>query len=1150
MKRLFLLAFALIGFFGVHAQESADSETDSLYIFTDLFFKYVQEDDTEKAIFYGNKLKREMDSFGLGDNSAYCSTIETLADLYYSKGNVDKTLSLLNELRPIKKEVCGDNSLDYYKFLIKLVECYSDLEKYTEAVHLGAEAVKILGMVLGPENPNYATSLSNLANDYYSLDNYSEALRIETEAMEIRRKVLGTEHPDYVESLLNISSYHYLLGNYTEAIRFGTEAKEIQRKLLGENHSDYAQSLSNLAVCYAAMGNYLEAIRLETEAMDIYKNIYGAEHSAFVQSFNLLAGYNEALGNYPEAIRLSKEAVEIVKKVLGPDDPNYASYLANLSYYYSLYGDYSEAIRFGLEALELKKKNLGPDDASYAISLNNLATCYLHLGNYSEAIRLVTESLEIQKKVLGPEHSDYATSLSILASCYSSLGDYAEAIRLEKEALEIRRNVLGLEHPQYSVSLNNLAICYSALGNYTEAIRLENEALEIQGKSFASESLDYLQILSNLIFFHSNLGQFTEAIGLGRETLELHKDVLDIAHPACSQFFSNLANCYASVGNYSEAIRLGTEAKEIQRKVLGPDHPNYAISLSNLAYYSYSLGNLADYYSYFDQSLHSSQKHILSSFSSLSSRLQETLWTNSIASSFYSGFPSTVFKFRTNESVSELYDMTALFAKGILLNTGIEIRKLILESRDPSLVARYDALASDRSIFDKQLEKPISERAVNMDSLRSAIDRKEMELARDSKAYGDFSRNLRITWRDVQESLDEDDIAVEFLDFPVYDTDSVMYVALTLKKGYVAPRMITLFEESQLDSVPEGSLYTDTSLYDLLWKPLESELSGAKDVYFSPSGDLHRIGIEYVPITPTENMCDRYTLHRLSSTRQLAVIRDGVEGEGGVLYGGLDYDAMPDKESAVTEGGDGTRSFRYVPRAYVDSLDLRGTLSYLPSTKEEAERIASDMKKCNMPCMSYTGKEGTEESFKQLDGTRLRVLHIATHGFYFTEEEADEKHFARPILQEDETSYQEDKPMTRSGLLLSGCRPALNHETIPDGAEDGILTAQEISELDLRGLDLVVLSACQTGLGDIVSGEGVFGLQRGFKSAGAKTIVMSLWKVDDNATLDLMVSFYGHYLKGKSKEEAFCLAREELRRKCQPGEMRPDWAAFVILDGN
>ena len=302
-------------------------------------------------------------------------------------------------------------------------------------------------------------------------------------------------------------------------------------------------------------------------------------------------------------------------------------------------------------------------------------------------------------------------------------------------------------------------------------------------------------------------------------------------------------------------------------------------------------------------------------------------------------------------------------------------------------------------------------------------------------------------------------------------------------------------------------------------------------------------------MSATENICDRYALHRLSSTRQLALIQSDTEGEAGVLYGDLDYDKDTGMGRNSASTGSRKRIYKKVHRAIVDSLDLRGTLSRLPYTKKETEKIARDMKRSNVPCILYTDKDGTEESFKLLDGTRPRILHIATHGFYLTKQEAVESNFARPKLLEAEHEYREDKPMTRSGLLLSGCRPALNHDTIPEGVEDGILTAQEISHLDLRGLDLVVLSACQTGLGDIASGEGVFGLQRGFKSAGAKTIVMSLWKVDDNATMDLMVSFYGYYLKGMSKEESFRLAREELRQKSEPGQVRPDWAAFVMLDG-
>ena len=954
----------------------------------------------------------------------------------------------------------------------------------------------------------YASSLNELAKRCSFLGNYPEAIRLGTEAMEIRRKVLGIEHPDYAQSLSDIANYYARLGNYREAIRLATETVEIRKRVLGQENLSYANSLEDLSFYYAFIGDYSHAISLAIMANEILKRIGETNSVYYSNSLICLSRCYYYMGNYPEAVRLGTEALEILHEANSPMNLNYSTLINELSCYYSKLGNYSEAIVLCKEAIDINKTILGTEHPQYATSLNNLASDYCNLRNYSEAIRIGTEAMEIRKKVLGPLHPDYAISLNNLSTYYASIGNYIEAIKLAKEAKEIFKKVFGIDNADYAGIVKCLSNYYYALGNNDEAIQYGTEALEIRRKVLGSKHPEYAQSLNHL---------------------------------SCFQF---------DVGNYLEAIALCKEALDITKTTLGTECPEYSQYLINLSSYKTYLGQFDEAYELLVQSLHSSQRYFLNTFWGITSGQQSTLFARGLLDfAFNSYFPSIVFFYQNDTLISELFNLSALFAKGVLINTCVEMRKLILGSNDSILVSKYNDLVNNICIYDKQLEKPILERTVNMDSLRSVIDHQEMELARDSKAFGDFSHNLRITWRDVQEKLDSDDIAIEFLDFPVYRTDSVMYVALTLRNGYDAPRMITLFEGSQLDSIPEGSLYTDTSLYDLLWKPLESELSGAKDVYFSPSGDLHRIGIEYVPITPTENMCDRYTLHRLSSTRQLAVIRDGVEGEGGVLYGGLDYDAMPDKESAVTEGGDGTRSFRYVPRAYVDSLDLRGTLSYLPSTKEEAERIASDMKKCNMPCMSYTGKEGTEESFKQLDGTRLRVLHIATHGFYFTEEEADEKHFARPILQEDETSYQEDKPMTRSGLLLSGCRPALNHETIPDGAEDGILTAQEISELDLRGLDLVVLSACQTGLGDIVSGEGVFGLQRGFKSAGAKTIVMSLWKVDDNATLDLMVSFYGHYLKGKSKEEAFRLAREELRRKSQPGEMRPDWAAFVMLDG-
>ena len=677
--------------------------------------------------------------------------------------------------------------------------------------------------------------------------------------------------------------------------------------------------------------------------------------------------------------------------------------------------------------------------------------------------------------------------------------------------MNIIKKVLGTEHPDYATSLHNLAEYYSELGNNSEAIRLCSEAM-------------------NII-----------------------KKVLGTEHPDYATSLHNLAGYYSELGNNSEAIRLCSEAMNIIKKVLGTEHPDYATSLHNLAEYYSELGNNSEAIRFLSQSTDILRNYIINSFSELSSELQKSLWSEKYAYCFNSYLPSFVFKTNASDYVSELYDKSALFAKGLLLNTSISMRKLILESGDSAILAKYDAIIANKSIYEKQLEKPIKDIFMDLDSLRSVIISQEMELARESKVYGDFSHNLRINWKDVQQKLGDGDIAIEFMDFPVIGSDSTMYVALTLKKGYSSPHLIPLFELQQLKSVPENIYYTRPKIYDLVWKPLAEELNGVNDIYFAPSGELHRIGIEYVPVTATESICDSYTLHRLSSTRQLAFIQDETKGKNAVLYGGLIYESKTNPESRVGGSCDNDsqdkRDFRVIQYANVDSLGLRGSFEYLPGTKDEADKIAHDLKGHSMPYLYFYGSEGTEESFKSLDGTKPKIMHIATHGFYLTQQDADRSSFARPMQLEDRRTYHEDKPMTRSGILLSGCSPALDHEKIPEGAEDGILTAQEISKIDLMGLDLVVLSACQTGLGDIISGEGVFGLQRGFKNAGAKTIVMSLWKVDDNATRQLMTSFYNHYLEGMPKEQAFRTAQSELRKESTLRQKKPDWAAFIMLDG-
>ena len=328
---------------------------------------------------------------------------------------------------------------------------------------------------------------------------------------------------------------------------------------------------------------------------------------------------------------------------------------------------------------------------------------------------------------------------------------------------------------------------------------------------------------------------------------------------------------------------------------------------------------------------------------------------------------------------------------------------------------------------------------------------------------------------------------------------------------------------------------------DLVWKPLIPELEGVKNIYFSPSGALYNIGIEYLP-----GMED-YNIYRLSSTRELVTGGKTKTKNRAVLYGGLNYDARFEK-SAI-EKSIVMLDEIFKERANVRGMGLRGGKEYLEHTKEEIDIIAEEFDKVKWECLIDSAAMGTEESFKALSGKNIGCLHIATHGFYYAKEDADNARYKFMLIDNDMISA-EDKALTRSGLLMSGANHILEDEELPDNVEDGILTAKEISDIDLRGLNLVVLSACQTGLGDISQGEGVFGLQRGFKKAGANSILMSLREVNDEATQILMTQFYKNLVSGQSKRQSLHSAQKYLREYNNGRFNEPKyWAAFILLDG-
>ena len=1045
--------------------------------------------------------------------------------------------------------------------LLSLVAtAYYSQGNYKKAIDCEAKALIVLKSLYGENHLDYATSLTDLAYYHFKSGNYNKAVEIETMAKNIRKQVLGEKHPDYVLSLSKLGNYYCDLGDYKKAVEFETMAMNLRKQSLGEKHPDYALSLSKLGNYYCDLGDYKKAVEFGTMAMNLRKQSLGEEHPDYALSLNNLAGYYSNLGDYRKAVEFGTQAMNICKQTLEENHPGYATSLSNLASYYCDLGEYNKAIEIGTMAMNLCKHTLGEKHLDYALSLSNLAGYYSNLGEYNKAVELGTQALNIRKQALGEKHPDYASSLNNLANYYYSLGDYNKAVELGTQALNIRKQALGEKHPDYASSLNNLANYYYSLGDYNKAVELGTQALNIRKQTLGEKHPDYASSLGCLADYYSRLGNYNKAIELGRQALNIRKQTLGEKHPNYATSLNNLANYYSGLGDYNKAVELGTMAMNIYKKTLGEKHPDYASSLSNLASYNYQCHNYQEAYRLLSKNIRIQKHIVLSMFKEATSRTRQTFWNKNNAE--FDFFLSFCLKAHNQDYNGELYDYSALFTKGLLLNAETNARDVILESGDTAIVKQFDALQSVRIMINKQYEKPIAERTLNCDSLGNVAELMERELIKSSKAYGDFTRSLTITWKDVQNELADGDVAIEFISTPFLDNDSVMYIALALKKGYPEPKLIPLFEEKTLKELSNDNPNDAQQLFHLVWNPLLSELEGTRNVYFSPSGALYNIGIENLPISAAERMSDRYNMYRLSSTRLLALHPHSTSERKTALFGGLDYEMSP--QDVASNNLKNAYHCEFIAQNRDASADFmeRGGFGALPFSLKEVKSASKLLEANGYECHLFEGKDGTEEAFKSLSGKKVKVVHLSTHGAFVPKKEAKntkQKNNFRFIQFDDAApqAQEEDQSLTRSFLVMAGGNMLKNYDSIPEGIDDGILTAQEIAHTDLRGCDLVVLSACETALGDITN-EGVMGLQRGFKKAGANTILMSLWKVDDQASSLLLTKFYENLLSKKMpKIDALKKAQDYVRNYEIEVEGKKEkifsdpkfWTSFILLDG-
>lgn len=512
--------------------------------------------------------------------------------------------------------------------------------------------------------------------------------------------------------------------------------------------------------------------------------------------------------------------------------------------------------------------------------------------------------------------------------------------------------------------------------------------------------------------------------------------------------------------------------------------------------------------------------------------------------SFYAAAAQTKDSDMQDKCAKAMYNV-ALYSKGIMLEATSQSESILKNHPDSSVQITYSNLSKYRSQYASD--------TINLARrmwLSYLISTAEKELTASVQRWAQ-NHPYQVVNTHMEEKfyacLTPHQYAIEFIHYPI-DGDTEQYVALIATSKKMPVRLIPISNENELleMSYRGSSLYTDTAVTDNIWRNiiLQSGIQKGDTIYFAPEGILSQIAIEHLPISSTQCMSDVYSMHRMSSTRNLidTTLQHSESGRA-ALYGGLQYDMQADDMTAIAEGYRSVQLFSEKDELIPVSTDTMRAmnLSKLVGTEKEIQSIQTLLS----DPLVFRDQFGTEESFKSLSGRDIRILHIATHGFY------------RPLSKEELSSedllLRNELSMARSGLLMSGCGLAINQNISVPNVDDGILTAREISKLDLSHVDLVVLSACQTGKGTLL-GDGVWGLQRGFKQAGVGTIIMSLWKVNDHTTQLLMTEFYRNWIeRHQSKREAFRNAQDFVRNyKDEHGNYLYNkpyfWAGFVMLD--
>lgn len=832
-----------------------------------------------------------------------------------------------------------------------------------------------------------------------------------------------------------------------------------------------------------------------------------------------------------QGVEVMGKSISILERELGVNDTLVGKALLTLGNLQYCLGDYTKAEPIYLRSLQIYRDAFGADDNQLTYIMQQLGSNYRMLGNYLKAEETYRKMLEIREKQLDPKHGFIADTLTSVGNLLLDRGDTAKSAEYLKRALEIREYIFGTEHQFVAESLVNLANTSGDL-KFSEPLLLR--ALAIREKLFGKESVQVGRVCSSLASLYVKNSEFEKAETFGKRSFAVLEKTAGATHPMTAYALNTLGIVYAKQGRYSEAEAVYRKTIEIREKSNGPFHPDLGGTFANLADIYALKGDIAQAISNHSKAMEIVELNVASNLGTGSER-EKIAYLSSVNPSLQDVL-TLHFKYGSDSNQAREMAATVLLRqKGRVLDVVSDQMAVLQNNLAPNDLALLDSL--------RQKNKEISELIVSIGKLgeteykaklKTLIDERERlegEISRKAVAYGPSSKP--VTLPDVIASIPPNAALLEFgvhRPTPLDDTHSVRsrsavlprYVVFVIRRdGQIASmdlggvaeidKMISAFRLALQDPKSASTNQFGRSLEEKLIAPVKSFLGDSTRLLISPDGELNLIPFEALIGKSGKYLLEEYSISYLSSGRDLLRMRSQKEGlSSPLILANPDFGASP--ASSVMVDKNQKRRNANVAKTLAETY-----FAPLSGTEQEGQRIKTLFPESRL----LTGLQANESVLKQVRSPK--ILHLATHGFFINSGDPEEEN---------------QNPLIRTGLALSGA----NRQTSNDN--DGILTALEGTGLSLFGTRLVVLSACGTGLGEVQTGEGVFGLRRSFVLAGSESLVISLWSVSDYITRELMVGYYKNLKQGVGRGES--LRNIQLEMIKNPKRKHPFyWASFI-----